>query len=248
MSRERFQAIVNPHSGGFSCRKVIKLLLGVWSGAVLCSIPTLLEYSVHTIHKTTSRTQTLEEFLQEMFKWNLSENEHICFKNNLKNDSSTNMVNSKETDVNVLWTPSSNNLKHFLDNETTLIFDYVTSFTAECSTNQYFVNDTVVQDIMRCGSTSPNAIQEWLSGLFLLLVAYIIPSVLIWVNYGRVIYFIIQFTKQKARQNPTIDFQSNFVLFKKKVKIVKMLIIVAALFELCWLPYFTIVIYAVSTI
>ena len=37
-----------------------------------------------------------------------------------------------------------------------------------------------------------------------------------------------------------------FVMFKRKVKVVKMLVIVAALFDICWLPYFTILIYLVS--
>ena len=81
------------------------------------------------------------------------------------------------------------------------------------------------------------------NGVFLLLMAYIVPLVTICVCYFRLIMFIIRQTKQQQTTH-TGETQ----LMRKKLKIIKMLVIVAILFALCWLPYFSFLIVAVSKV
>ena len=130
-------------------------------------------------------------------------------------------------------------------------------YTDTTQTSMVDVNDAVATNftssatqafetlyVIRCGSNGVPWLFSLCNGLFLLTVAYLIPTVLIWVQYGKLIRYIIEFTK---RQSHTGKGDTRFVMFEKKVKIVKMLVIVAALFEVCWLPYFSLLIYAVST-
>jgi hypothetical protein len=112
-----------------------------------------------------------------------------------------------------------------------------------CQLADLYVNVSVMEDLNVCRNADSEVFQ-WLSGLFLLLAAYVIPSVVIWLNYGRVIRSLMALTRGKGKQGHAG--YKNFVTFKNKVRIVKMLVMVAALFELCWLPYFTLLVYAVS--
>ena len=118
--------------------------------------------------------------------------------------------------------------------------------------------------------------------LFLFIIAYVGPTILIWINYGRLIHFIITHNKISAWNDVTGGGKGsggrNFLavpqptnqlstepspeaapklstkakspqlsrnVFRRKVKVVKMLVAVAALFQACWLPYFTLLLYTV---
>ena len=81
-----------------------------------------------------------------------------------------------------------------------------------CITTECFVNRTAVHDTLICGNTASSEIFGWLSGLFLLMAAYVVPSVIIWLNYGRVIKHIITVTKQRNSSENGNDASYRFVL------------------------------------
>ena len=106
------------------------------------------------------------------------------------------------------------------------------------------------------------------NGALLLWFAYVVPLVLMYYNYFKIIRFVLQRSKivgaaiglhgskelQNGTDGPGADTdqsgtqvrKTQSVLFKKRIKIVKMLIIVAALFAISWLPYFVSLTIAVS--
>ena len=92
------------------------------------------------------------------------------------------------------------------------------------------------------------------NGFFVLSVTYIIPIIVITTNYSRLVKFIWK----KAKVHPSADNevtnggrQKNSgagvvsQVSKSKVKLVKMLIILAVLFAASWMPYFILLIIAV---
>ncbi|CAC5409637.1 unnamed protein product [Mytilus coruscus] len=84
------------------------------------------------------------------------------------------------------------------------------------------------------------------NGIMLLFVTYIVPLVIILYNYSRIIHFVVQQTGSTGDQNTTAA-PVNSTILKKKMKIIKMLIIVAVLFAVSWLPYFITLLIAKST-
>ncbi|KAL5019200.1 hypothetical protein ScPMuIL_004922 [Solemya velum] len=80
------------------------------------------------------------------------------------------------------------------------------------------------------------------NGISILCVSYIIPLIFMWFNYLKLAWFVWKKSKEVSPTglgNLNADTSNNpFVLFKHRVKIVKMLILVAGLFAVSWLPYF----------
>ena len=99
-----------------------------------------------------------------------------------------------------------------------------------------------------CGSEDAPRLLVLVNGYFLLLVAYIIPLLAICINYGRLASFIIKRSRAVTPADSAhaqTALQTSF-LSKRKLAIIKMLVIVAILFAVSWLPYFTLLIIAVS--
>lgn len=81
-----------------------------------------------------------------------------------------------------------------------------------------------------------------LNGLMILIISYIIPQIVVYVNYGRLVYFIWKKSKTVV---PSIQIQIQqtqvvpvSAVSKHKVRIIKMLLLAAALFTISWIPYF----------
>ncbi|XP_013418446.1 RYamide receptor [Lingula anatina] len=86
------------------------------------------------------------------------------------------------------------------------------------------------------------------NGFFLLFIAYVIPSVVILTNYVMLAMFLWKKSHQVVPQlqlegeTGASRTQGNLAVSKIKVRIVKMLILVAAIFVTLWLPYFVLLI------
>ena len=136
------------------------------------------------------------------------------------------------------------------------------------------------ESYLACGSEGVTREFSILNALMLLFICYVIPLIVICVNYGRIILFILkrtarrdvlginqdiqvpgpsqankpssstgkdpsESTRNPARSAAVSGGLSNSAVSKNKVRILKMLAIVALLFALSWLPYFTVLIIAV---
>ncbi|KAJ8317983.1 hypothetical protein KUTeg_003074 [Tegillarca granosa] len=101
-----------------------------------------------------------------------------------------------------------------------------------------------------CGTHLVTHTYSFVNGIFLLLCSYIIPLFILLFNYFEIIRFVLKQGKEvKPSENQTNGslVTSTSVVFKKRIQIVKMLIIVAVLFAVSWLPYFiTLIIAKVS--
>ena len=84
---------------------------------------------------------------------------------------------------------------------------------------------------------------------FVFLVSYIIPVVLMLKNYIQVAVYVWR-KGETMRANSTSPTQSaaSFLLLKHRVRLVKLLIAVAIVFAVSWLPFFVMLLYAVSSI
>ena len=109
----------------------------------------------------------------------------------------------------------------------------------EPMTSQYVGNITVVTSQMVCRPKSN--VFDKVNGVFILFASYMIPQAFIFSRYYRLVTFI----KRQAQQT-TGGLTSSFVSHNPK-RIIKMLIIIAVLFSFVWLPYFVLLVGAVSS-
>ena len=98
-------------------------------------------------------------------------------------------------------------------------------------------SDLRYRTVTRCGSIEVSRAFSMINGIFLLTCIYIIPMIVISWMYVQIILFAIRQNKESI---------SGRSISRRKVKIVKMLSWVAFLFAVCWLPYFTLLVIAVS--
>ncbi|KAI0225789.1 hypothetical protein LSAT2_023459, partial [Lamellibrachia satsuma] len=80
------------------------------------------------------------------------------------------------------------------------------------------------------------------NGVFILFTSYMIPQALVFSRYYRLATFI-----KRQGHHPPGGLTSSFVS-KNRTKIIKMLIIIAVLFSLAWLPYFVLLVGAIKTL
>ena len=74
------------------------------------------------------------------------------------------------------------------------------------------------------------------NGYMTLFVSYIFPQVIIYTNYIRLGYFIYVKSRVKVSEGG----QSTSKNFKAKIRVIHMLVTIATLFSVSWLPYFVI--------
>jgi hypothetical protein len=101
-------------------------------------------------------------------------------------------------------------------------------------------NTTVV--LASCGSEHMSMIYSVSNAVFLALVSYLIPVVLMFKNYFHVTVFVWDTSKCMT----TGTGNNSFHLVKSRKKLVKLLIAVAVIFAVSWLPFFVMLLYAVS--
>lgn len=106
--------------------------------------------------------------------------------------------------------------------------------------NTTLTPETELPFIRVCGNTQ-GLVYGLINGTFLIIVAYIVPLFIIIVCYGKVGYFIIIKTKEQENAQGG----KGFSVSKNKVRILKMLIMVALLFAISWCPYFVILLTSV---
>ncbi|KAI0211786.1 Pyroglutamylated RF-amide peptide receptor [Lamellibrachia satsuma] len=109
----------------------------------------------------------------------------------------------------------------------------------EPMTSQYVGNITVVTSQMVCKPKSN--VFDKVNGVFILFASYMIPQAFIFTRYYRLVMFI----KRQAQQT-TGGLTSSFVSHNRK-RIIKMLVIIAVLFSIAWLPYFVLLVGAKMT-
>ncbi|CAG5117668.1 unnamed protein product [Candidula unifasciata] len=94
--------------------------------------------------------------------------------------------------------------------------------------------------IIRCGSHGVSRTFSIINGIGILLLAYIVPLVILVVNYGSIVLF---FRSRRLIGDVT---ESNGLttraLFEIRINVVKMLTLMSALFTVSWLPYFVLLI------
>ncbi|XP_046352945.2 RYamide receptor-like [Haliotis rufescens] len=92
-----------------------------------------------------------------------------------------------------------------------------------------------------CASVTFSSAASISNGFVLLLTAYIIPLIFILGNYLRILNFLREHGlcdgSRRRKSTPR-----GFFIYRHQVKIVKMFILVAALFAISWLPYFILLI------
>ena len=220
MSWERYRAIVTPLSGGsyargpFTLRLTAKLIAGVWILSFLCVIPTLVEYEVYPEEVENVRVLTVRRFFSTEIGVELPGNDSVCINADLFKTFSLSHgeFKSESEGFHTLWSNAMNESVQFSGNQTFTLYQQIvvgneSSIRPTLShqsqpSNQclpyenFFVSSFVTSETMRCVSRS--GVFSWFSGILLLMVAYVIPTIIIWLNYGRVIHFIIKFTKQTA--------------------------------------------------
>ena len=80
------------------------------------------------------------------------------------------------------------------------------------------------------------------NGFLVLFLSYVIPQIVVYVNYGRLGYFIWI----KSKVQVVNGMETTSAVNKAKVQVILMLVWAATLFTVAWIPYFTIQTMAVS--
>ena len=109
----------------------------------------------------------------------------------------------------------------------------------EPMTSQDVGNTTAVAPHMLCKSKSD--VFDKVNGVFIICASYMMPQAFIFSRYCRLVTFIV-----RQGQEVTGGLTSSFVSHNRK-RIIKMLIIIAVLFSFAWLPYFVLLVGAVSS-
>ena len=93
-----------------------------------------------------------------------------------------------------------------------------------------------------------------LNAVFVVLVSYVIPVSLMTKNYLEVAMYVwkkgrtVRDNTMNVSSGPDGRYPASLHLYKHRVKLMKLLVMVALIFAASWLPYFILFIYAVSTL
>ena len=115
---------------------------------------------------------------------------------------------------------------------------WVYSVHIESMTSQDVSNTTAVTSQMLCKPKSD--VFDKMNGVFIVSASYVIPQALIFGRY----YLLVTFIARQGHQT-TGGLTSSFVSHNR-TRIIKMLVIIAVLFSFAWLPYFVLLVGAVS--
>ena len=105
----------------------------------------------------------------------------------------------------------------------------------------------VTRDGLSCDSNHMSFAYSVTNAAFVVNVSYVLPVVLMFVNYIQVALFVWQKSRQvgiaRLRSRRGADSRQ---MFQTRIRIVKLLVVVASIFAASWLPFFVMVLYAVS--
>ncbi|KAL8576665.1 hypothetical protein ACOMHN_025140 [Nucella lapillus] len=102
-------------------------------------------------------------------------------------------------------------------------------------------NGTSIPEVLGCGSNGVSYAYRVINGVGLVFIAYVVPLVILLYNYGQILQFFRRkgvFGKQAAQRGAAFQ-----VLFKTRMTVVKMLILVAVIFAVSWAPYFALLLW-----
>ena len=101
---------------------------------------------------------------------------------------------------------------------------------------------------LSCGSQFSREL-SLANAVFVFLVSYIIPVLLMLKNYIQVAVFVWRRAqKMKDRSGRPGEAAASFLLLKHRMRLVKLLISIAVIFAVSWFPFFVMLLYAVSTL
>ena len=131
-----------------------------------------------------------------------------------------------------------------------IIFIWTFATAVSCPTLlEYTVHDANVSDgnnsrtILTCGSHFPNEL-AFGNTILVLVVSYIIPVILLTRNYAQLAMFVWRkgnWMRDKTDKQDTTKVR----ISTKRQRVVKLLIMVAIIFAVSWLPFFGVLLYAV---
>ncbi|XP_052818392.1 neuromedin-K receptor-like [Mya arenaria] len=98
---------------------------------------------------------------------------------------------------------------------------------------------------LSCDSSHMEFSYSMTNAIFLVTVAYIVPVIIMFKNYIEVANFV--WKKSKQIQAATRAGKVHYQLFQHRIKVVKLLVVVATIFALSWLPFFITLLYAKIT-
>ncbi|KAL4218331.1 Neuropeptide FF receptor 2 [Mactra antiquata] len=99
--------------------------------------------------------------------------------------------------------------------------------------------------LLSCGSQHMPTSYSVTNATFLVLISYVFPVIIMTKNYSQVALFV--WKKGRQIHNMQNNTTSSNESFKQRVKVVKLLVVVAVIFALSWLPFFILLLYAKIT-
>ena len=106
-------------------------------------------------------------------------------------------------------------------------------------------NDTKAQ--LSCGSHRMSRAFSLWNAIFVAVVSYLIPVIMMFKNYIQVASFVLQKGRQvRDGTRTTLRDMANLQRFRTRIKLVKLLVVVAVIFAASWLPFFIMLLFAVS--
>ena len=117
---------------------------------------------------------------------------------------------------------------------------------------EYSVNTILVTDgngtktQLSCGSQQTPRELSLANAIFVVVISYIVPVILLFNNYLQVALFVLRKGRQ-IRDKPGPMDVASFQRFKLRIQLVKLLVVVAVIFAASWLPFFIMLLYAVSS-
>jgi hypothetical protein len=107
------------------------------------------------------------------------------------------------------------------------------------------VGDNITKELLSCGSRHMPDSFSVSNAIIVVMIAYMIPMVTMCKNYIQVARFLVNKGKQLQKSGNQIE---NMQRLRNRIKVVKLLIFVAVIFAVSWLPFFITLIYAVSVL
>ena len=107
--------------------------------------------------------------------------------------------------------------------------------------------DNITTTYLSCGSQTSRDL-SLTNAIFVFMISYVVPVILIFKNYIQVALFVWKKGRRiRDDSGGTTINMANFHLFKNRMKLVKLLVMVAVIFAVAWFPFFIMLLYAVSS-
>ena len=105
----------------------------------------------------------------------------------------------------------------------------------------------VTKDQLSCGSHRMSRAFSLWNAIFVAVVSYLIPVIMMFKNYIHVACFVLKKGRQvRDTTRSSGRDMANLQRFRTRIKLVKLLVVVAVIFAASWLPFFIMLLYAVG--